>query len=117
MREVGELSRAWKGNEAGYVAKHMWISKHYGKANKCIKCGGVAKRYEWANISGEYRRDISDYMMLCPSCHRKMDHGEYCKRGHKYTKQNTYIRKEGWRCCRVCMSIARNKYYKNAKRD
>lgn len=34
------------------------------------------KRYEWANISGEYKRDRSDWVMLCPSCHRKIDMGK-----------------------------------------
>jgi len=33
-------------------------------------------RYEWANISGEYKRDVSDYIQLCPSCHRKFDMGK-----------------------------------------
>lgn len=33
-------------------------------------------RYEWANISGEYKRERSDWVMLCPSCHRKIDMGK-----------------------------------------
>jgi hypothetical protein len=102
MREIGENARAWKGMNAGYVAKHLWIIKHYGKASKCELCVKPAKRYEWSNISGEYLRDRSDYRMLCPSCHRKEDFGNYCKRGHEYTEKNTYIRKEGWRVCKQC---------------
>lgn len=30
-------------------------------------------RYEWANISGEYKRELSDYESLCVSCHRIKD--------------------------------------------
>ncbi len=26
--KTGVLSRRWLGDEAGYVAKHMWIVKH-----------------------------------------------------------------------------------------
>lgn len=88
--KFGEKSRRWKGNNASYVAKHMWIVKHYGKANKCEQKGchypkvvdagrkiiEQPKRYEWANISGEYKRDRSDWVMLCPSCHRKIDMGK-----------------------------------------
>ena len=75
---VGETSRRWKGQEAGYVAKHLWIVKHYGKADKCEQVGCVfknPKRYEWHNIDGNYSRDRQDYVMLCPSCHRKIDNG------------------------------------------
>lgn len=73
--KIGKQSRRWKGDKASYYAKHMWISKHYGKASKCEKCGSLtANRYEWANVSGEYKRERSDYMELCTSCHQKMDH-------------------------------------------
>lgn len=72
----GSTARRWKGEEASYAAKHMWIVKHYGKAACCENPDCTydnPKRYEWANISGEYRRDREDYKQLCPSCHRKMD--------------------------------------------
>lgn len=99
--KFGEESRRWKGNEASYVAKHMWIIKHYGNAKRCSKNPKhKAKRYEWANLSGEYKRDISDYIELCPSCHRKMDYERkasergngtmMCKRGHELNKENVY---------------------------
>lgn len=103
-----EESRGWKGENAGYVAKHMWIKKHYGKANKCEKCGTKnTSRYEWANISGEYKRERSDYMQLCPSCHRKFDlRKPYCKHGHLYTPETTYIDSRGFRQCRICREMA-----------
>lgn len=31
------------------------------------------KRYEWASISRKNIRDLSDWVSLCPSCHRKYD--------------------------------------------
>ncbi len=111
MRDSGPKARAWKGMRAGYVAKHLWIVKHYGKANHCEKCFGKAKRYEWANISGKYLREVSDYIQLCTSCHRIMDKGNRCRRGHEYTPENTYIRKEGWRVCKKCrLEISNIKY-------
>lgn len=114
---TGELSNRWKGEKASYAAKHMWIKKHYGSANKCenpeCKCKNP-KRFEWANISGLYHRERSDYIMLCPSCHRKIDKGNFCKYGHEFTPENTIIRKEGWRICRICTNTrARNYNLKN----
>lgn len=83
------ISRRWKGDEASYVAKHMWISKTFGKAACCenkdcsypklVNAGrsliNAPKRFEWANISKKHKRDRSDYVQLCPSCHQKWDKG------------------------------------------
>ncbi|MBQ2349666.1 MAG: hypothetical protein II393_00075 [Cytophagales bacterium] len=116
--KFGEKSRRWKGEEAGYVAKHSWIIKHYGKANHCEKCHKEnCSRYEWANISGKYKRDVNDYMQLCPSCHRKMDlKKEYCKHGHLYSEENTYINLRGHKQCKQCMKESQRRY-KNAKKN
>lgn len=90
MGKTAEQARRWKGSSASYEAKHMWVRKHYGKPYKCQQKGcsypkkvnagrDVIKkpsRYEWANISGEYKRERSDWVMLCPSCHRKIDMGK-----------------------------------------
>lgn len=59
---------------AEYSRIHRWILKEYGKANKCEFCDNIPKRYEWAKIHGKnYAYDISNYIQLCPSCHRKYD--------------------------------------------
>ena len=64
----------WKGENAGYVSKHKWVSKHKGKPSLCEHCGTTeAKRFEWANVSGEYKRELDDYIRLCKSCHNKYD--------------------------------------------
>lgn len=118
LGKYGDKSRRWKGENAGYVAKHMWIIKHFGKASKCeFNSNHKAKRYEWANVSGEYRRDKSDYIELCPSCHRIMDNrkGHFCKHGHEFTDENTYIDPRGFRQCKKCRKDAVRRY-KNAKR-
>lgn len=112
-----EQSRGWKGEGASYYAKHMWILKHYGKANKCT-CdqSHTAKRFEWANISGKYHRDISDYVQLCPSCHRKIDlYKTHCKNGHELINENIRISKEGWKVCKLCAKESRRRYKENAK--
>ena len=65
----GNISWNWKGNDVGYNALHTWINKCLGKASKCIN-DHVASRYFWANISGEYKRDLSDWHELCQSCNQ-----------------------------------------------
>lgn len=31
------------------------------------------RQYHWANISRSYKRDLSDWVRLCASCHKKSD--------------------------------------------
>lgn len=79
LRPIGEKHWAWKGIFTGYEAKHHWIQKHWGRPQKCEKCGmdKIPKNFkyyfEWANISGEYLRDRSDWKRLCIKCHRQID--------------------------------------------
>ena len=40
----------------------------------CKYCRKENCRFEWANISGEYKRDLNDWMNLCVSCHKKYDY-------------------------------------------
>ena len=81
-----EKSRRWKGDNAGYVAIHIWLKNKLGKANRCENPNCIypkkikyrkpiikSKRFEWASISRKSLRDKNDYVQLCPSCHRKYD--------------------------------------------
>lgn len=69
----GENSAKWKGDNVGYIALHNWIQKWGPKVKSCQHCGGSNCRLEWANLSGEYHRDINDFIKLCVKCHKKMD--------------------------------------------
>ena len=78
--QTDEKNPSWKGDEVGYYGLHTWVARKLGKPKKCNRCGTTkAKRYEWANISREYKRDLSDWERLCASCHRQdgFDSGEY----------------------------------------
>lgn len=72
---VGEKNKLWKGDNVGYDALHDWINRHNGKAKTCIICGdnGGKKGCHWANLSGKYLRDLSDYVSLCPMHHKQID--------------------------------------------
>jgi len=116
--KFGSESRRWKGENAGYVAKHLWMTKHFSKPDRCDLCGNAdVSRIEWANISGEYKRNRDDWLALCPSCHRKMDYRKnitHCPNGHEYTEENIYINHRGHRECRICRAESQRRY-KNAK--
>lgn len=80
---------SWKEwDDLKYGAKHYRIRTIYGKASKCeyIECFYprstskkrlllAPKRFEWANISHEYKQARSDWIQLCGSCHYLYDHG------------------------------------------
>ena len=70
----GEKNPNWKGDNASYSAKHYWVVRKLGQPKLCKFCGTtIAKKFEWANISREYKRDITDYIRLCCQCHKKYD--------------------------------------------
>lgn len=76
---LGKNSYAWKGDCVSYNALHKWIKRNFGDPPNCTKCGKTGSKegrcwnIEWANISGEYKREISDFTGLCRSCHRRHD--------------------------------------------
>ncbi len=76
LSKQNEKHPLWKGEQASYTAKHIWIRRHYGKAQMCqnldCECKNP-KRFDWANLSGKYLREIKDYIQLCVSCHKKAD--------------------------------------------
>jgi len=66
----GENSVHWK-EDISYIGIHAWVVRTLGKPKKCSKCGiDEDKRYHWHNISGEYKREIDDWVRLCPKCHK-----------------------------------------------
>jgi len=72
---LGEKSPLWKGENVGYGGLHAWIRRKIGKASSCFMCGIDDKKikYVWANISGEYKRDVSDFINMCSKCHNLFD--------------------------------------------
>jgi hypothetical protein len=59
-----------------YSTIHDRIRKDYGTPSLCEFCGTTqSKKFEWANLSGEYKHDRADWMRLCCVCHRRLDFG------------------------------------------
>jgi len=74
---TGEKNPRWKGEKAKYSAIHMWVKHHKGKPEICFKCGkkhdGKKGSVHWANIDHKYKRNLDDYIALCPTCHKRHD--------------------------------------------
>lgn len=53
---------------------HFWIRRYHGKASQCdFNPNHISTRYDWANISGRYKKERGDWLMLCRSCHYWFD--------------------------------------------
>lgn len=70
---TGALHPLWRGDDVSYGALHSWLIRQFGRPSICDTCGQTESRIEWANVSGDYRRERSDWIWLCVSCHRKRD--------------------------------------------
>jgi len=66
---VEEASSSWKGDDVGYPGLHAWVQKERPRTGICQHCGAAGGRTHNANISGEYRRDLDDFIEVCGKCH------------------------------------------------
>jgi len=75
LEREAETKRRWKNPEKRrrYHKIHNWIRRRKPKQKYCTICNEYSKRIELANISGEYKKDINDYLWLCVDCHRLFD--------------------------------------------
>jgi hypothetical protein len=76
---LNEKHPNWRGDEACYDSKHSWIRRKLGQPDTCSKCKRsklYGRKIHWANISKEYKRDFSDWVRLCASCHKLFDLGK-----------------------------------------
>ena len=82
MKEYGLRARCKNDREypitsSKYLAIHTWLRRHKPKPEKCEICN-INLSKEIANIvdarfTGNYTRNLSDYIWSCVSCHRKLD--------------------------------------------
>jgi|SRR4029077_16163270 hypothetical protein len=77
----GEKSFHWKGEDVGYMGLHWRLWKHHEKSGQCSACGREGET-EWANISGVYLTDFSDFAELCRLCHNELDDPEWYDKLH-----------------------------------
>ena len=78
VKIADEKHWCWKGDDVGYVSLHTWIARKLGKPKKCQYCGIDnlrPRQFNWANISRQYKRDLTDWIRLCTKCHKAYDMG------------------------------------------
>lgn len=71
---TGPKSSRWKGDAVKYLSLHAWLHRWKPRPKKCEFCLRNPPR-ELANISGNYLRELSDYLWLCHRCHMRLDNG------------------------------------------
>lgn len=104
---IGKDHSNWKGDNVSYCGLHAWVKRWKGKAKKCEKCSTkTAKKYEWANKSHRYLRNLTDWTSLCVPCHSKYDkRSEKLKARWKnqYGQASTFKKIE--KICQLCKSV------------
>lgn len=78
VRPKGSEHYLWKGDNVSYSGIHNWVRKHLGNCKECSNClftSDNTHQFHWANISHEYKRELSDWVRLCVKCHKAYDMG------------------------------------------
>jgi len=70
---IGEGNPFWKGDNVGYGALHDYVRSKKAKPILCEDCKTTKYQLDLANISGEYKRDLSDWEYICRKCHMNKD--------------------------------------------
>jgi len=60
-------------NELAVIHKHLRAK--YGSASECVFCDAPTHHFEWANVTGDYTKNIEDYLPMCLHHHRSLDNG------------------------------------------
>lgn len=97
-----------------YYKVHYWVKKQLGNPRLCDACGVTDwKTYDWANLSGDYKYDLSDWKRMCRPCHFRMDRAKtVCDYGHPLVEGNIYVRPNTRKECLICISRTMRKHYK-----
>ena len=72
FKKVKINSHSIVGGKNEYRALHKWIVKQLGQPSTCTECGKSelnGRQIHWANDSGGYKRELSDWIRLCVKCH------------------------------------------------
>lgn len=118
---MSERRKEWADKRiTQYHSIHYWVKKRLPKTEACSWCGNQSLRIELANLSGDYKKEVSDFVWICVSCHKKYDgvHElqkkyadekwatiQFCKNGHDLQDNYyDYIMKDGrhYRECKTC---------------
>ena len=63
----GMQNSQWKGEDANYWTKHVWVARNKALPKACEECGATDRKLEWSNVDHKYARRLEDYRGLCRS--------------------------------------------------
>ena len=70
--KLADKNQQWRGDKVGYYGFHGWVKTHLVKPQLCQRCfNGPA--YDLANVTGIYKRDLTNWKYLCRKCHMWFD--------------------------------------------
>jgi len=69
----GRRNSQWKGNKVQHRALHSWIRDRLPQPKHCTRCKKHYNLLDLANISQDYKREVSDWEYLCRRCHMIKD--------------------------------------------
>jgi len=108
LRENNPMWGVTKVPRPGYAALHQWVKLRLDKPSACEHCWRNTS-LDLANKSGNYTRDLSDWLWLCKQCHHVYDGRDEClnigrelKKGlplskeHKKKLRDSHLGKEPW---------------------
>ena len=92
-KSIGENNINWMGDQVTYVNLHMFVRRRLNQPSHCPCCGTKTAKMDLANISQEYKRELSDWEWLCRKCHMRKDGrlksftARIIKEGHNYRRR------------------------------
>ncbi len=98
LSKIGSKNPAWKGDSVKYGSLHDWVRSKKKKPSRCQDCS-KKKKVELANISGKYKRDLSDWEYICRKCHMDKDGRS------EQLRQSGKSRKLPDKTCPICKTI------------
>lgn len=72
ITKLAEKNSMWKGDNVGIKGLHKWIISRFPKTKLC-QCCHLKSPIDLANISQQYKRELSDWEWLCRKCHMTKD--------------------------------------------
>ena len=89
----GENNPNWLGDKVDYFGLHVWLPKVLGRPTTCEECGRTGLKghqIHWANRSGNYLRNVLDWIRLCAKCHKLYDKTYNVKRHSRFFIEKNY---------------------------
>lgn len=94
----GVLNPHWR-EKPGLAALHNWVKRRLKRPDVCSSCS-KNKAHDLANISQEYKRNLTDWEWLCRKCHMTKD-GRLDQFGKLTASRNLHQKGDNHPCVKI----------------